>query len=118
MTIFREYHSRATAEFVIESARPAKSVRWNRYRCKLVFDALTEWLRSQGFSGNKPLHTLRKEFGSNICQQHGFYAASRALRHADINITSQFYVESRSRITAGMAGLIPPAEKKIAANKP
>jgi hypothetical protein len=29
--------------------------------------------------GSKPLHTLRKEFGSEICAVHGIHAASRAL---------------------------------------
>jgi hypothetical protein len=70
-------------------------------------------LRSQGIQGNKPLHTLRKEFGSSVCTQHGVYAASRALRHADINITSQFYVESRSKVTAGMSHLLPSAQEKV-----
>lgn len=113
MALFRKYRSRATAEFVIESTRPAKAVRWNRYRCEPVFDALTQWLRSQGLSGNKPLHTLRKEFGSAVCNAHGVYAASRALRHGDVAVTAQFYVESRSRVTAGMSHLLPPAADKV-----
>jgi integrase len=106
--------SKRPLNFAIESTRPVTSVRWNRYRCELVFDALTQWLRAKGIQGNTPLHTLRKEFGSSVCTAHGVYAASRALRHADLAITAQFYVESRSRVTAGMSHLLPPATEKIA----
>jgi integrase len=113
MGIFRGYHAQASGPFLIESKRPVKSVRWNRYRCQPHFEALSQWLRAQGISGNKPLHTLRKEFGSSVCAAHGVYAASRALRHADINITTQFYTESRSRVTAGMSHLLPPAADKV-----
>ena len=28
---------------------------------------MTAWLRAQGVEGDRPLHTLRKEFGSIIC---------------------------------------------------
>jgi integrase len=113
MEIFRQYHKQATTEFVIESSREVKTVRWNFYRCELIFDGLTAWLRSKGITGNKPLHTLRKEFGSAICSAHGIYAASRALRHADLAITSQHYVESRSQVTAGMSHLLPPAPQVV-----
>jgi hypothetical protein len=115
MEVFREFYAQARErQFVIESTREAVSVRWNRYRCEPVFDALAKWLRTKGISGNKPLHTLRKEYGSAVCAAHGVYAASRALRHADITITTQFYTESRSRVTAGMSRLLPPAPGKIA----
>jgi hypothetical protein len=54
----------------------------------------------------KPLHTLRKEFGSQLCQTHGIYAASRGLRHSDIKITSNFYTDSRARATVGLGHLL------------
>jgi hypothetical protein len=38
--------------------------------------------------GKRPLHALRKEFGSQICDKHGIYAASRALRHSDVGATA------------------------------
>ena len=114
MDIFREFHTRAKGKFVVECGHAAKAVRWNHYRCQSHFEALIQWLRAQGIQGDKPLHILRKEFGSNVCTAHGIYAASRALRHADINVTSQFYTESRSRVTAGMSHLLPlPAAEKI-----
>src|SRR6266403_1819086 len=46
--------------------------------------------------------TRRKEFGSLVCEQFGIYAASRALRHADIAITSQHYVDKKRRATVGL----------------
>ncbi|MGZ5567942.1 MAG: hypothetical protein ACXWKG_13070, partial [Limisphaerales bacterium] len=38
-----------------------------RYRCQETFQKVTTWLRLNGVTGDKPLHTLRKEFGSIIC---------------------------------------------------
>ena len=64
------------------------------------------WLRKHGVPGLRPLHTLRKEFGSQICDRHGIYAASRALRHADVSITSMHYLDKRSRATTGLGGLL------------
>jgi hypothetical protein len=64
-------------------------------------------LRTHGLAGTrKPLHTLRKEFGSQICDRHGIYAASRALRHADIKVTAGFYLDKRSIATTGLGALL------------
>ena len=46
-----------------------------------------DWLREKGLK-TKPLHTFRKEFGSLVCDRHGIYAASRALRHASVVVTA------------------------------
>jgi hypothetical protein len=54
------------------------------------------------------LHCLRKEFGSQLCLQHGIYAASRGLRHSDIKITTAFYTDSRARKTVGLGHLLEP----------
>jgi hypothetical protein len=48
----------------------------------------------KGGNTQKPLHTPRKEFGSLVSQTHGIHAASKALRHADINVTNNFYTDS------------------------
>lgn len=106
MAIFRGFHARATGQFVIESNRPPMFARWNRYRCQPHFEKLTDWLRSKGVDGDKPVHILRKEFGSAINAKGGIHAASSALRHADINITSQFYTDKRARVTAGFGHLL------------
>jgi len=103
MEFFRGYNARRTGDFVIESAVPARPQgTYAHYRCQRDFDALGHWLRSHGVASNRPLHTLRKEYGSQICAKHGIYAASHALRHADIAITSQHYLDKRQRATAGL----------------
>jgi hypothetical protein len=37
---------------------------------------------------------------------HGIHAASRALRHADIRVTNEYYTDSRARVTPGMGHLL------------
>jgi hypothetical protein len=59
------------------------------------------------------LHTLRKEYGSQVCAQFGIHAASRALRHADIGVTAQFYTDSRARISSGLGHLLAPAPENV-----
>jgi integrase len=76
------------------------------YRAERIFDALGEWLKGQGITARKPLHELRKEAGSLVAQNHGIYAASRFLRHADIGITSAHYVDKKERITLGLGALL------------
>lgn len=58
---------------------------------------------------DKPLHTLRKEAGSIVCQQRDIYAASRFLRHADIQVTAEHYLDKKERITIGVGGLLSPS---------
>jgi hypothetical protein len=38
-------------------------------------------LCTKGVTGNKPLHTLRKLYGSALADLHGLHAASSGLRH-------------------------------------
>jgi integrase len=112
LAAFRGFHARAKGNFVIESpveARPAAT--YAHYRCQREFEALTKWLRSHGVTDNRPLQTLRKEYGSQICAKHGIYAASHALRHSDIAITSQHYLDRRRRATVGMGHLLTRADK-------
>ena len=49
---------------------------------------------------------LQMIIGSVICDRHGIYAASRALRHSDVGVTAAFYVDKRSRATTGLGGLL------------
>ena len=107
LKVFRGFHARASSEFVIESdVVPRPEATYSHYRCQKHFEALTTWLRDKGVPGNKPLHTLRKEFGSQICKNYGIYLASQALRHADIAITSQHYLDKKRRVTVGLGGLL------------
>jgi hypothetical protein len=53
-------------------------VLYQYYRCQEHFEGLIGWLRTQGLRSKKPLHELRKSFGSLINQKAGIHAASRA----------------------------------------
>ncbi len=107
MEIFRGYRARAKSDFVIESARePKAGLIYDYYRCQEDFEKLAKWLRKKGVKVSKPLHTLRKEYGSQINAIHGIHAASRALRHADIGVTNEYYTDSRARVTTGMGHLL------------
>lgn len=103
--LFRGYHARASAGFVIESAQPPRpEVTYNFYRCDETFTRLIAWLKSRGV---RSLHTLRKEFGSMICAEHGIHAASRMLRHSAVAVTDQFYSDHRVRATIKLGHLLP-----------
>lgn len=114
MEVFRGFKARAKGDFVIESLNAARpEATYSHYRCERDFDTLTKWLRAHGVTSNTPLHALRKEYGSQMCAKHGIYAASRALRHADIAITSQHYLDHKRRATVGMGHLLTRNEKVI-----
>ena len=106
MAIFREYRATVKGPFVVPSRLQPKAVlRGDYYRCKTQFERINAWLRLQGVTDQKPLHTLRKEFGSLVNVAHGIHAASKALRHADITLTNNFYTDSRIRVTPGLGRL-------------
>jgi integrase len=114
MELFRGYRATASGDFVIESRvspRPAAS--YSHYRCQREFEALNKWLQTHGVEGSQPLHMLRKEYGSQVCAKHGIYAASRALRHSDIAITSQHYLDKRQTALVGLGSLLSPAKNII-----
>ena len=98
--IFERFHDQAIENFVVESERlPIEAATYSAYRCKKTFDGLVGWLKSQGITAEKPLHELRKKFGSAIANEHGIFAAYRALRHADIAITTRHYADKKRRVT-------------------
>jgi len=70
-----------------------------RYRCNREFSILIKWLKEQGVNTQKPIHTLRKEIGSIIAAEHGIFAASRYLRHSDIQITAAVYADKKQIVT-------------------
>jgi integrase len=86
--------------FVIESdvAPRPQSVRHHHYRCNRHFRELVKWLHGKGIRARNALHSLRKEYGSQICKIAGIYAASTALRHSNITITRNTYVEKKQPI--------------------
>jgi integrase len=117
-SLFQRFGRDSTSSFVIETpdgdprppshanATPQSSRNSYRYRCQRVFTRLNQWLRAHEVSTLRPLHALRKEYGSQVCDRHGLFAASRALRHADVSVTADFYVDKRSRATPGLGELL------------
>ena len=115
MQLFRGFQARATGNFVIESSvAPRPEASYTHYRCQKLFESLGRWLIAHGVEGPRPIHTLRKEYGSQVCAKHGIYAASRALRHADIAITSQHYLDRRQSARAGLGALLQSPENVVA----
>jgi integrase len=107
MTLFRGYYQRAKGSFVITSGRPPLPGKPRQYyRCEQIFERANQWLRKHGVNGSKPLHTLRKEYGSLLTRSYGIHAASRALRHADLRTTSEHYSDSTARVTPGIGRLV------------
>ncbi len=105
--LFRGYRAKATRSFVIESPNdPRPDATFQHYRCQYLFEKLAEWLRKNGVKAKTPLHTLRKEFGSQICSREGIYAASVALRHANITITSEHYLDQKKTVVSGLGHLL------------
>jgi integrase len=105
---FRGYYARAQGRFVIESnVRPAADKHYAHYRAGAVFNKLIAWLRSRGVVGPKPLHTLRKEYGSLIAARFGIYAAKEMLGHADIGTTAQHYLEPKEKPLVALGHLLP-----------
>ena len=102
--ILRGFRARATSAFVIEGGEGAAGPKmWGRnYRVQGVFDRVTAWLRAHRVAARKPLHELRKELGALITAEHGIYAASRVLRHADTSTTARHYTDLKIRPTIAM----------------
>ncbi|MEQ2005817.1 MAG: tyrosine-type recombinase/integrase [Limisphaerales bacterium] len=107
MAEFRKYHALRTSEYVIESTANPKRLPGRRvYRCDSLFKELNDWLRAQGITTNKPLHTLRKELGAMVTTQHGIYAAKDMLRHSDISTTARHYADQKNRVSVGLGKML------------
>ena len=108
---FKGQMKNASGDFVITSKAAATAApHWNRYRCDGHFKNLLAWLRAKGVANRNPLHTLRKEFGSLINQKFGIYAASAALRHSNISITREAYVDKKQRTALDIGELMQVKE--------
>lgn len=79
------------------------------YRAKATFDRVITWLRTHGVLSAKPLHTLRKEFGSLVADAGDIHQAMLQLRHAQISTTQAFYADRRNRATVSVGALLNPA---------
>lgn len=94
----KSFKEKSSSRYVIE--RNDRSDQQNQpgsYRCGNLFKKLCAWLRKQGITSQKPIHTLRQEAISMVAEQDGIHAASAFARHSDIRITSQVYVENRRK---------------------
>jgi integrase len=105
---FRGLKTRTTSGgFVIKSASaPKAGASYSHYRCQGTFDQLIEWLRAKGITSRSPLHVLRKEFGSAIAQEHGIFAASRALRHSSVAVTESHYATQKRPVSIGLGHVL------------
>jgi hypothetical protein len=115
MELFRGYYARRKSEFVIESdsTPPPFDAPYGVYRCQDHFRALIAWLRLKGVVAKTPLHTLRKEYGSQINARYGLLAASEQLRHGGIAVTARHYVENKQRSVLGFGHLLKGDDRTI-----
>ena len=105
--LLQAWRQSTAGEFVVNSAnQPRYEASRTNYRAQREFKTLAEWLEEHGVSARKKLHELRKECGAVIANTLGIFAASRALRHADIRITSHYYTDKKVRITTGLDALL------------
>jgi len=65
-----------------------------------VHATLCAWLRGCGVQDAKPVHYLRKCFGSLAVADHGIFIASKLLGHASIGITASTYAGQVDRLPA------------------
>lgn len=102
--------------FVLNSkVQPKPSVSsYHHYRCTRHFNNLTKWLRKKGLKNKNVIHSLRKEFGSHIAKEKGIFAASVALRHANIGITRDHYLDKKERATFPIGQMLQDSELKVA----
>ncbi len=102
MDLLKTWKSNTKDEFVIRGCAPRAGTEKVHYRANRAHEELIRWLKSRGLTSRMPLHALRKEFGSIICDQAGIHAASRLLRHANISQTAEIYADHRNKVTAGL----------------
>ena len=112
--LFRGFYSQRKTDFVVESPLPPKSgAKYEYYRCQRLFENLIAWLRQHGVNTKSPIHTLRKEFGSQLTKTHGIFTASRALRHSSVQTTERFYASQKGRVSLGLGHLFARPENVV-----
>jgi integrase len=115
MEFFLWCYAERKGEFVIESdVAPNPDANYDHYRCWTHFQHLIVWLRGKGLTSKTPLHDLRKEFGSQICDRYGIYAAQIALGHSDPAITSSHYLEKKKPAVLGVGHVLIGEPKLVA----
>jgi hypothetical protein len=100
--LMKEWKKASTSRFVVDGVEPKTDTDSHHYRAERAHAELIRWLKDKGLTVRNPLHALRKEFGSIVCQKAGVYVASRLLRHANITMTAAVYTDDRGRVTSGL----------------
>jgi len=117
IALLKEWKAASRELYVVECTNPARakvreSATYRTYRCARIFDKATTWLRTNCLPNeNHPIHTLRKEYGSLICQSAGIHAAADLLGLRDIRTASEYYVVRKSRAVTGLA--VPQASVNV-----
>ena len=65
-----------------------------------VHQSLCAWLRQRGVKDSKPVHYLRKCYGSLAVADHGVFVASKLLGHANISQTAGTYAGQVDKLPA------------------
>jgi integrase len=65
-----------------------------------VHEEVCRWLRRKGVKDPKPVHYLRKCYGSLAVADHGIFVASKLLGHLRINLTASTYAGQVDRLPA------------------
>lgn len=78
------------------------------YRTKQVLERISRWLRSHGVKDGRPLHTLRKEAGSDIVRRAGLVAGAAFLRHKTTAVTMMHYSDYRATETPSFGDIATP----------
>lgn len=86
------------------------------YRCKSVFERVTRWLRSNGVKGDRPLHILRKEAGSDIVKRTGLISGAAFLRHKTPAVTALHYSDYRIMETPSFGDIYSGDDKSTKDN--
>jgi len=114
-SFFEAQFKSAGGIFVINAPNaPRRTKGWCHYRAHRELTQLCGWLRAQGVTYQKPLHTLRKEFGKLIAEKLGLYAASLALRHSSMQVTATFYADDTRPKHTGLGALLAPLMGPVA----
>jgi integrase len=116
--LLRSWMKKSTSPFVIAGdvkPRPDKST-YHHYRAATAFRRLMAWLRAQGVDELRALHTMRKEFGTQINRTHGLFAASAALRHSSIQLTRAVYIAKKDRAVFALPTQAATDSKRTAAS--
>ena len=104
-----KFRPAATPSYVLESERqPKPGAAIASYRAEITFGRLKKWLRAHGITAQKPIHTLRKEFGSLVTETADIFTASRQLGHASIALTATYYAENRRRVAPAIGAMLNP----------